>query len=112
MKTKRGNHRLRLKTIRRSRNPAKKYDAVFLKPNGTLITKPFGQKGYNDFILYNSKSGKNVAIDHKTRYLRRHKGMGENWNDPTTPGSLARWVLWNKPTLRGSIKDFKRRFSL
>jgi hypothetical protein len=48
----------------------------------------------------------------KQRYLKRHSGMGEHWNQPDTPGALAKWVLWNKPSLRGSIKDFKRRFSL
>jgi hypothetical protein len=38
--------------------------------------------------------------------------MGENWRDPTTPGALSRWVLWNKPSLKGSIADFKKRFHL
>ena len=39
---------LRLKTIKRSHNPAKKWDAVFMKPNGQTITQPFGQRGYSD----------------------------------------------------------------
>jgi hypothetical protein len=38
--------------------------------------------------------------------------MGENWNKPDTRGALARWVLWNKPTLKESIDDFKKRFNL
>lgn len=102
MKTRR---KLTLKTIRKSHRPEKKFDAVFVKSDGREITTPFGQRGYSDFT-------KHKDVTRRTRYLRRHKGMGENWNDPTTPGALSRWVLWNKPTLRGSIKDFKRRFSL
>lgn len=102
MKTRR---RLTLKAIRKSHNKEKKWDAVFVKPDGREITSSFGARGMSDFT-------KHKDVTRRARYLRRHKGMGENWNDPTTPGSLARWVLWNKPTLRGSIKDFKRRFSL
>ncbi len=97
--------KLRLKTIRRSHNKQKKWDAVFIKPDGSTKTTPFGQKGYSDFTKH-----KNVT--RRQRYLDRHRGMGENWNDPTTPGALSRWVLWNKPTLRGSIADFKKRFHL
>lgn len=102
MKTRR---RLTLKAIRKSHNPEKKYDAVFVKKDGREIVTPFGQKGYSDFT-------KHKDVTRKARYLRRHRGMGENWNDPTTPGALSRWVLWHKPSLRDSIKDFKRRFSL
>lgn len=102
MKTRR---RLTLKAIRKSRKPEKKYDAVFVKKDGREVVTPFGQKGYSDFT-------KHKDVTRKARYLRRHRGMGENWNDPTTPGALSRWVLWHKPSLRDSIKDFKRRFSL
>ena len=102
MKTRR---RLTLKAIRKSHRPEKKWDAVFVKPDGREIVTPFGARGMSDFT-------KHKDVTRRARYLRRHKGMGENWNDPTTPGALSRWVLWNKPTLRGSIKDFKRRFSL
>jgi Family of unknown function (DUF5754) len=96
---------LRLKTIRKSHVPEKKYDAVFIKPNGREIVQPFGQRGYSDFTKH-----KNVT--RRARYLNRHRGMHENWNDPTTAGALSRWILWNKPTLRASIQDYKRRFNL
>lgn len=94
-----------LKTIRKSRRAEKKYDAVFVKPDGREIVTAFGQRGYSDFT-------KHKDVTRRARYLKRHSGMGENWNDPTTPGALSRWVLWNKPSLRGSIKDFKSRFNL
>ena len=47
----------------------------------------------------------------KERYLKRHKA-NENWNNPLTAGALSRWILWNKPTLSASIKDFEDRFNL
>lgn len=102
MKTRR---RLKLKTIRPSRRPEKKYDAVFETADGRETTTPFGQRGYSDFT-------KHKDVTRRGRYLKRHKGMGENWNDPTTPGALSRWILWHKPTLKGSIRAFKSRFNL
>ena len=47
----------------------------------------------------------------KQRYIARHSRR-ENWRDPTSAGALSRWVLWNKPSLRESISDYKRRFKL
>ena len=96
--------KLRLKTIRRSHRPEKKFDAVF-ESDGRQKVVPFGQRGYSDFTKH-----KNVT--RRARYLNRHSGMGEHWNKPDTPGALSRWILWNKPTLRASIRDFKRRFKV
>lgn len=102
MKTRR---RLTLKTIRKSRRAEKKLDAIFQYPDGHTKTVSFGARGMSDFT-------KHKDTRRKQRYLKRHSGMGEHWNQPDTPGALAKWVLWNKPTLKSSIKDFKRRFKL
>jgi hypothetical protein len=48
----------------------------------------------------------------RARYLKRHKGMGEDWNDPVSAGALSRWILWNKPTFKASVADYTRRFRL
>jgi len=97
-------NKLRLKTIRKSHKAEKKWDAVFEK-NGKEKVVPFGQKGYSDFT-------KHKDTKRRTRYLKRHSGMGEHWQKPDTPGALSKWVLWNKPTFRASVKDFKKRFDL
>lgn len=96
---------MRLKTIKRSHRADKKWDAVFLKKDGKEIVTPFGQKGYSDYTKHKDKTRKN-------RYLKRHSGMGEHWNRPTTPGALSRWVLWNKPSFKASVNDFKKKFNL
>ena len=101
MKTRRA---LRLKAIRKSHVAEKKYDAVFER-NGREIVQPFGQKGYSDFT-------KHKDTKRRQRYLTRHRGMHENWNDPTSAGALSRWILWNKPTFKASLADYKRRFRL
>jgi len=97
--------KLRLKTIRQSHKKEKKWDAVFVKPDGKEKVVPFGQKGYSDFT-------KHKDVTRRQRYLNRHSGMGEHWNKPDTPGALSKWILWNKPTFRASVADFKKRFSL
>lgn len=96
---------MRLKTIKRSHRADKKWDAVFLKKDGKEIVTPFGQKGYSDYTKHKDKTRKN-------RYIKRHSGMGEHWNRPTTPGALSRWVLWNKPSFKASVNDFKKKFNL
>jgi hypothetical protein len=95
---------LRLKTIRRSHRPEKKYDAVFIRDGREKVVS-FGAAGMSNYTKH-----KNAT--RKKRYIRRHSGMGENWQKPDTPGALSRWVLWNKPSFRDSVADFKRRFKL
>jgi len=104
--------KMRLLRIKSSHKTEKKYDAVFLKPDGKEKVVPFGQKGYNDFLIYNKKEGEKTAKVHRQRYLKRHSGMGEHWNKPDTPGALSRWVLWNKKTLKASLADFKQKFNV
>jgi hypothetical protein len=95
---------LRLKTIKKSHRPEKKFDAVFLR-DGREKTISFGAAGMSDYTKH-----KNVT--RRARYLKRHSGMGENWSQPDTAGALSRWILWNKPTFAASLADFRRRFKL
>ena len=95
--------KLRLKTLRRSRRPEKKWDAVFVKENGKEKVVSFGQAGASNYTKHKNST-------RKQRYIQRHSGMGEHWRSPDTPGALSRWILWNKKTLKASVADFKRRF--
>jgi hypothetical protein len=36
----------------------------------------------------------------------------ENWKDYMTAGSLSWWILWNRPTLNESIKEYMRKIKL
>lgn len=95
---------LRLKTIKKSHRPEKKFDAVFIR-DGREKTVSFGAAGMSDFT-------KHKNITRRARYLKRHTGKGEKWSQPDTAGALSRWILWNKPTFAASLADFKRRFKL
>lgn len=98
---------IKLVSVKPSPKITKKYDAVFNidygKTNKTK-TVSFGAKGYSDFTMHKDEA-------RKQRYLARHKAT-EDWTNPITPGSLSRWVLWNKTSLTASVADFKRRFNL
>lgn len=64
----------------------------------------FGAAGYEDFTMHRD-------TERKDRYLARH-AKHEHWDDPMSPGALSRWILWNKPSLRESIKDYRQRFGM
>ena len=83
----------------------KKYTAIFYDDkNKKIKTTHFGNKGSSDYTITGDKQ-------QRARYLKRHE-KNENWNDPLTAGALSRWILWNLPTLKASINDFKKRFKL
>lgn len=90
--------------IVKSHLPKSKFDAIFTKDDGKQKVIPFGAKGYSDYTMHHDDERKN-------RYIERHK-KNENFNDPMTAGSLSRFLLWNKPSLHQSIKDFKNRFNI
>lgn len=88
-----------------SKSKGKKLTAIFYdKDNKKIKTVHFGAAGMSDFTI-------NKDEERKKRYLNRHRAR-ENWNDPMTGGALARFVLWNLPTRKASIADYKRRFRL
>ena len=91
---------LKLSKITRSPIKGKKLRAHF--SDGTHTD--FGAAGMSDYT-------KHKDSERMKRYLSRHKKR-ENWKSPKTPGALSRWVLWNKPSLRDSIQDYKKRFNL
>jgi len=90
--------------ITRSDAKEKKMKAIFTEKDGSKKTIHFGAKGMSDYTKHGDE-------ERKKRYLARHKA-NENWGNPKTAGSLSRYILWNKPTIQGSIKDFKNKFNL
>jgi len=108
MRSKKNNSRkksskLKLVKITKSPKKDKKLMAVFNK-DGKEIVRHFGAKGYSDYTQHKDPN-------RMKRYSNRHKSR-ENWKDPTTPGALSKYVLWNKPSLKASIADYKKRFNL
>jgi len=79
-------------------------------------TTHFGDDRYRDFLLMNDRNSKyyepNKDEREKVRsnYRQRHKG--DNLDNPFSAGALSYYLLWNKPTLRASIKDYEEKFGI
>lgn len=105
--------------IRKSDREDKKLISLIpIYDNGNIkhIKIYFGAPGYTDFINKSNKATKvhnRPAEETKELYLNRHK-KNENWtiDGLFTPGFWSRWILWNKPTLKGSIRDLSNRFGI
>tara|TARA_B100000683_G_scaffold246598_1_gene258336 strand:- start:100 stop:387 length:288 start_codon:yes stop_codon:yes gene_type:complete len=87
-----------------STNPKKKYMAIFYDDKKKVKTTHFGAAGMSDYTKHKDKA-------RRQRYINRHQA-NENWDDYKSAGSLSRYILWNKPTLKASKEDYKRRFNL
>lgn len=92
--------------MKRSNKSDKKYMVIITDNKGKKKTVHFGAKGYSDYT-------KHKDAERKGRYVTRHKAK-ENWSKSgiNTPGFWSRWILWNKPGLKTSIKDTERRFKI
>ena len=90
--------------ITKSNLENKKLKAVFYDGTKKLKTVHFGANGYSDYTIHKDP-------ERKQRYIKRHQ-KNENWGDPMRPGTLAFYILWNKPTIKESIKDYKKKFGI
>lgn len=96
--------------IKKSSSPNKKLMAIFYENDKKIKTTHFGSAPNKDFTIY-SKESRTKAEKEKKKYLARHR-VRENWNDYKSSGSLSRYILWNKPTIKASIHDYAKRFNL
>ena len=94
---------MKLLTIRPSTLKGKRLTATFINGKQTITTH-FGLDTGQTYIDHKDDA-KRLA------YIARHR-PNEDWNDPTTAGSLSRYILWEKPTLYQSIRAFKMKFNL
>jgi hypothetical protein len=94
--------------IKRSNKPDKKFMVTI--DNKTIH---FGSKPNKDFTIYSQES-KEIADKKKKAYIARHSKLNENWNKSgiKSAGFWSKHILWNKPTLRESIKDTEKRFNI
>jgi len=73
-------------------------------PEGKTIT--FGAFGMEDFTTHRDE-------ERKQRYISRHK-KNEDWTKSGigTSGFWSKNLLWNQPTLAGSIKKVNQDFNI
>jgi hypothetical protein len=92
-------------SIGKSTRTGKKMMAIFYdEAKRKVKTTHFGASGYEDYTTHGE-------IQRKMNYIARHKER-EDWTDYMSSGSLSRFILWNKPTIKASIEDYMSRFKL
>lgn len=84
------------------KSPKKEKKLRIKTPEGKNID--FGSKGYSDYTIHKD-------YDRMKRYEARHK-KNEDWRNPYTAGFWSKWILWNLPDLKKSIKDTEKRFGI
>jgi len=76
----------------------------------------FGASGMRDYTLINKKSSQFYLSNKedrekvKSNYKSRHSK--DPFNKVYTPASLSMYILWNKPTISASIRDYENRFNV
>ena len=92
--------------LKKATTQGKKYTAVFYNNSREKIaTTSFGATGYEDYTTHGDEERKRL-------YLERHKSGNENWADYKSAGSLARYILWNKPSVSASYNAYLKTFGL
>lgn len=87
-----------------------KFIAHFVTDEGRDKHVKFGYKPYEHFTDGRGYKG-HLDETRRRLYLSRHKPR-ENWNDPTTPGSLSYHLLWLYPDFEEALKKFRHKFHL
>jgi hypothetical protein len=94
---------IKLINIVKSWKPDKKFVALF-EVDGRSRNVHFGSATSQTYV--------EGADDlKKANYLKRH-AIRENWDNPITPGSLSKHILWSEPDINDAIKAFKKKFNL
>lgn len=94
---------IKIKKFTKLKGHSKKYEIIFEK-NGKMYTRKFGAAGMSDYTIHKDK-------ERRERYISRHK-KDLRTNDPMKPGYLSMYILWNKPSVKASLADYKRRLNI
>ena len=93
-------------TLRKSDRKEKKLMLVDNESNKKIH---FGAKNYLDYVKYIKKNGLEFANKRKQLYTNRHRKEDKS---KINPSSLSQFILWNKPNLRDSIKDYEKKYKI
>ena len=82
-----------------------KYVVIGYGPDGRpdVIVK-FGDARYSDYTLHGDRKRMKA-------YVKRHAPR-EDWEDLTTSGAWARWILWSRSKIDDAIDDMEDRFQI
>ena len=102
---------IKLVKIEKSKKKNKKWDAIFEIKNKKGDEKiKISSFGYDDPDDKDNDFTRHSDLERRNRYIIRHE-KDLRTGDPTRAGYLSLFILWNLPTLRSSIADYRDRLS-
>ena len=96
----------------KSDKPNKKYVMVMPSFNHKHY---FGATGYRDFTLMNKKTSKFYEPSEEERNKVKKNYLARHAKEPKgvhTPSTLSDMILWNKPTIQASVKDYEKKYNV
>lgn len=96
----------------KSNRPNKRY--TMLMPSNNHIHF-FGSSNHRNYTLMNDKSSKfynPVFNDREKVKYNYHKRHAKEKGGVHTASSMSKIILWNKPSLKASIKDYEKKFNV
>ena len=95
---------VKLISIRSSKNPDKKWTAIFKLDSGKEKKVRFGQKGATDYTV-------GASLTQRKSYRARHSV--DNLHDPMSAGALSYYILWgDSRNMNSNIQTYKRKFNI
>lgn len=93
-----------MNTYKLTKSPRKEKKFMVLTPSGKRVY--FGATGYSDYTIHKD-------YERMQRYNIRHQKR-ENWTKSgvETAGFWSKWLLWNKPSFIGSLRDMEKKFKI
>ena len=81
-------------------------DKKFMVITGPAMTHHFGHYGAPDYTTHNDD------VKRKS-YIAGHS-VNEDWSKKGihSAGFWSRWLLWAKPTIKGSTKELQKKFGI
>lgn len=83
----------------------KKWRMIFERKKDILEVVDFGARYMSDYTIHHDPYRKHLFLK------RFHKKIQENKDDPASPMTLSTMILWNKPTIEASLRDYKKKFN-
>jgi hypothetical protein len=90
--------------LKKATTQGKKYTAIFYDNDRRKIKTTHFGSDMSNYTIHKDD-------ERKQRYLARHRA-NEQWNDYMSAGSLAKHILWSKPTITASYNDYLKKFGL
>ena len=90
--------------LKKATTKGKKYTMIFYDDEKKKIKTTHFGSDMSNYTIHKDD-------ERKQRYLARHRA-NEQWNDYMSAGSLAKHILWSKPTITASYNDYLKKFGL